>query len=723
MLRLRRLRVREFGCFEDKQVDFHPRMNLIVGPNGSGKSTLMRAVKGALTGTFDDRCTKEEAVRSLCPKGKTSDVELEVEGHGFQALIKRSLKTANTSLSVGNADGTGRSLTSFASVNAEILKMLGVSKYVMDQFLFADQGAIDSVLKGTRAARQEALAKLLGLDKLAKVHDAANSRAVTLEPSAALVDNWREQRHSVRVALEQKQSEMQEIYREIGMLGGAAGYRREDDPDYLLTQRYSLQQQALSELVVAEKRYGELSAARGQLAAVVESASKDHTEISGAIQLGVDHVAAARLAIEHWRRRKSALQSVEKLQIDAANVEIQLARVEDAEPKTPEGYLPPDQRQAVFTEIANLERVRSDAQKVLSAPTTCHACGQPLPGSSEERVADAMRQIQEASERLRVLNGSANGWREYDRRHGSWLQSADALRRQLLATRQAAGVIEVPPIPVVPEQEARDIVAQDDVLRMELHQASDGLAKAQSTLAAHDARMVDCDARVQELLRNIPDPLITEAQNADALRNFQSRGDLFGRYQDLTRQRDIVSVDIARLGREAVDLDAKLIDAEAKARAALLARQLACVFHRTGLGAEVAASSLRATAGRVVDFLRDFQAPFSVRISDDDGGSANGFTVDKVDGSSHPSDQLSGGQMVMLAIAYRCAMNSLYAADAGLLLMDEPTVFLDEASVGNLNGVLSRLRELAGAQGLQVVVVSHERSIAGSFDNVIDLSR
>nr|MDQ2961157.1 ATP-binding protein [Candidatus Dormibacteraeota bacterium] len=49
-MRLERLEVGGFGSLSDLDIDFHPRLTVIVGENESGKSTVHRALRAALYG-------------------------------------------------------------------------------------------------------------------------------------------------------------------------------------------------------------------------------------------------------------------------------------------------------------------------------------------------------------------------------------------------------------------------------------------------------------------------------------------------------------------------------------------------------------------------------------------------------------------------------------------------------------------------------------------------
>jgi predicted ATPase len=61
VLKLSRLKLNNYRCFADIEIDFHPQLTVLVAPNGSGKTAILDAVAVALgpyVGAFDEATGK-----------------------------------------------------------------------------------------------------------------------------------------------------------------------------------------------------------------------------------------------------------------------------------------------------------------------------------------------------------------------------------------------------------------------------------------------------------------------------------------------------------------------------------------------------------------------------------------------------------------------------------------------------------------------------------------
>lgn len=115
-------------------------------------------------------------------------------------------------------------------------------------------------------------------------------------------------------------------------------------------------------------------------------------------------------------------------------------------------------------------------------------------------------------------------------------------------------------------------------------------------------------------------------------------------------------------------------------------------------------------------YLSFWEAPFQVYLDED-----LSFTAEFPDGRIHSAARLSGGQKIVASTSFRLAMADTFAKQVALLQLDEPSNCLDEDNINHLQHLLQKLKELAGASGKQILLVTHEESLKGFFDHTIML--
>ncbi|NYH08531.1 AAA family ATPase [Pseudomonas moraviensis] len=98
-MRLDRLHIQNFRCYEDATFDFQPGFNLVVGVNGSGKTSLLNAVAQSFGEIFASaghsmKISDDDDVRTVINHHqngtrfeKTFPLTLECEGNAFQNLF------------------------------------------------------------------------------------------------------------------------------------------------------------------------------------------------------------------------------------------------------------------------------------------------------------------------------------------------------------------------------------------------------------------------------------------------------------------------------------------------------------------------------------------------------------------------------------------------------------------------------------------------------------
>jgi len=141
------------------------------------------------------------------------------------------------------------------------------------------------------------------------------------------------------------------------------------------------------------------------------------------------------------------------------------------------------------------------------------------------------------------------------------------------------------------------------------------------------------------------------------------------------------------------------------------------VFHRNEAPRMVSYTYIETMLDEVNNTLELFEAPFRVEMDE-----SLGFLARFLDGVRvQPDQRLSIGERIVLAMAFRVTVNSTFASQVGVLILDEPTAGLDEHNLGCLPRALERLRDLSHQRGLQVLFVTHEPRIGHLFDRSIEL--
>jgi len=117
-------------------------------------------------------------------------------------------------------------------------------------------------------------------------------------------------------------------------------------------------------------------------------------------------------------------------------------------------------------------------------------------------------------------------------------------------------------------------------------------------------------------------------------------------------------------------------------------------------------------------FLAHFNKPFSVKIHTD-----MGLTFTMPDGYTSDSPQrLSGAQRSILSVAFRFAVNEQFAKHLGLLVMDEPTAWMDQDNVTLTGAMIRKIQQVGSSSGVQTIIITHAAAIRGDFEKVIDLT-
>ncbi len=142
------------------------------------------------------------------------------------------------------------------------------------------------------------------------------------------------------------------------------------------------------------------------------------------------------------------------------------------------------------------------------------------------------------------------------------------------------------------------------------------------------------------------------------------------------------------------------------------------VLHRQALPLRVMREYAQVLNERVRAYLDMWEADFDVWL---DPETMLFRARAHATGTEKPAQRLSGGQLMKAAISFRIALADMFAREFGLIVLDEPTVFLDADSISHFQKMLLQLKAWAGNTGRQIIIVTHQESLLGYFDNLIEI--
>jgi len=198
MIRLLRLRARDFKQLQHVDLELPPRASILVqGLNEAGKSTLFEAVYAAMFGAPLEGRGLEDCIRYGSDEARL-DLELALSG-GRRLGVHRVLRRGRPNIwtaEVRRADGALEELQGNAVVNARVAAELGIDGEALLNTCFVEQKKLAKLEGMGRRQREASLMRLLNLDRMLSL---AEELRVT----------GRDQHHAARLGLRADLSRLQ----------------------------------------------------------------------------------------------------------------------------------------------------------------------------------------------------------------------------------------------------------------------------------------------------------------------------------------------------------------------------------------------------------------------------------------------------------------------------------------------------------------------------------
>jgi DNA repair exonuclease SbcCD ATPase subunit len=677
----RRLKLENVFQHHNLEHIFRPGITGIVGRNGCGKSNFLEALHFAQTGQTGTDSNKSDLLTWGVPEGRTI---YDFEHNGDEYALTRNLHTTYVKL---ESDALETPLKN-ADANAFMESVLGMSFKGFYETCWTPQGTLTNILTMTHAAR------VALFQRLAKTREAETIRGIIQEHGLNKLPTFLDREQDIQTI----KAEIVELGGQIVQLEISATSLESMFAEY--NQQLTDVQQILALPTQATYLFNVQTAQ--------DLLTKDQASLEAAERANdLTPIPEASGPTPEMEQERANAQMIQSKLTEAGQLEKNLkqfksqlpAKVDDPEPLRAE------------LEKMNQELGEMKPRADLAKNRICPTCQRPFEFEGGEAAREKV--LKEYGAKLtdyNNLHGTFGGLKaafdNYQRASRSLQASIDATENRLKTVLEEIKMI--PPSTfdqevynkAVADQQAyvrylNEKHVKDNLLRQlqrDLDRSQTALATAQAARFADDATR----QQAQEFMANYTD-LQERRKNAAAdLSAAKSRQNAL--------QQQVVTLESEQARRADVAHVRSLFE---RAREKL---------HRDVLPKLVMQKVLYGLNALLDQYLSVFDTNFTAYI-DENFDFMCSFAVK----SDVPARSLSGGQKVALSLAFKFAVSDLLAASVPFLVLDEPTVWLDEINKPRLAEVLTKAREVT-EKGVYVLVATHEPLLFPAFSRLFDVS-
>jgi len=714
-MQLTRLTLQNYRGHRQRTVSFSSCLTGIVGPNGSGKSNLVTAAALCLTGENLCRGVLADCVHQLAPADEKAFVELELEHRKYRMQVTRRLKPKSAgTLQIYDGDRLLETVRGDRKVTARLCDVLETNAATLNRYALVQQGTMAAFLDEQPAKRAAAFQRLFHLENMAVVHKAVSTHLGGLSQQDATEELSR---------LEQRQQTVQQQIQELRNYQSAyqvpADYRELQATAARTCQDWSAKQQWQQKLVACEKQLQHHRQELANITTALEEGEQGVQDVQMAMDASRQPAEQAREALQRHEWIQRAVRQRE--QLETTKRKLESTRAARQAPQPPADYVEPSHDRPrlearLETAIGRCSRFTTFLDTFTDDGTAeCPTCHTHVTGLEEKRAA-YRRDLQELQQEVQHLRDQLQRARNYDNAYRSWTEAMQAFEHQLHQVEQQLQAVPVETLPQLDTEALRNQIREYEGYAAALQAYEperQELIRAQSRLQGRVEQLCDQLANYREEESNLTVTQEEAAAASDAYYRRESDYKAWYNHEREIGEKEAICNECAQQISELRQQQAT------RKRRNEWAEKLALIrdaTHRDGLPKFVVYNRLRSLQGAMNELLELFGANYRVEVDEE-----LLFTGHFQDGRVLPADQFSGGQEVLLATSFHTAVNSTFAAEVGVLMLDEPTVYLDEDYVAAYGQVLGRLREWSAARGLQVVLITHERGLVPLFDKVEQL--
>jgi DNA repair exonuclease SbcCD ATPase subunit len=595
------------------------------------------------------------------------------------------------------------------AVTAGIEKLLGVDAKFISRFIIVSQTEIFSFIDENQTDTDKFFQRLFNTVKADKCQDVIGKSLAKISiPEVVQTPGV------LQAQLEELQNKAAALAVEIAKLPTLESFLTAQAADQAIIQQWEQREKEGLELAKLAQLTADIQKQLDDATAAGKQYEDDLAALTDAANGQEEAYAAARTALGHWESYKHVAELKERLREQRAY--IATLRAKRPEPPKPAG----ETAEQVYRQMENTERQVKEAEKFIKLFTAegiaeCPTCHTP--------TSKLAAQVTEQHEILTTLNGKLilldASWMEKraaEQAHADWLKKEEEFASQEKRLDDSERDLTTVAPPTATEDELQQAVGDYEQFQNVKQEIMPLAQQAREQKAKLSGVLTGLRDRRLQLEGSINKATVTAVDAHLAQTTLLRRQELLKNRTELSDERKQLIFDMRRL-EEQRDLAEQQTQMAVKLRSwagvAELARDALKNAPRL-----VAQRNLQRLESAINELLQIFRVNFVVKVATD--GTPT-FIAEFFDGRRQVAQRLSIGQKTVLALAFRVAVNAMFAEEIGLLALDEPTASLDQPRIQALAPVLEKLRDLSTAKGLQCLLVTHAANLSHLFESTIEL--
>lgn len=706
-MQLLRLEVKNWVHHRYRVCEFTRGLVAILGENGSGKSSLFGAIRWLLTGENPNFGVKSDNISQYAREGEPAYATLEFEHNGHIAVVTRHLlpeKEQSTLLVDGKEIGRGDK-----SVTAGIEKLLGVDAKFISRFIIVSQTEIFSFIDDNQTDTDKFFQRLFNTSRADKCQDVIGKSLSKLS-IPEIVHTADELEAQANDAAKRAQA----LAEQIAQLPNPDNILALMRADQTTIQQWDARERGAAELSKLEKQ---LEQQQQALEALVNSSAQYDADLLALTQAadGQESAhAAARVALGHWASYKSVAKAKENFQATRAQLAAECEK--DQQPEKPGLPTAEEMRRDQHSREQRIKDAKRfidmfSADGCAECPT-CHTPSSQLAAQVEQYKLDLVKMEEDlvewknAASRQTLKEAVWQDWEKRQKAREAKEQQLDAAEKDLLAVKP----------PESSEDELQQAVVDYEEFQRVKKEIEPLAQKAREERAQVNGAIEALKARKKQLEEELAEISVTHADAHLAQTQLQQLQEQLKTRTGLADQRAQILFEKKRFDEQCAEVRAQEVRAGKLRRWSGLAETAREALKNAPR--LVAQRNLQRLEAAINELLQVFRVNFVIKVATD--GTPT-FIAEFFDGRRQVAQRLSVGQKTVLALAFRVAVNAMFAEEIGLLALDEPTASLDQPRIQALAPVLEKLRELSTAKGLQCLLVTHAVNLSHLFESAIEL--